>query len=197
MAAGRGIIHSEIPQQESGRMHGFQLWLNLPAKEKMKPAAYRDICPEEIPEVHLKNGGKVRAVAGKLEMEGQRLSGPIQGGTTAPLFWDIHLPAGATFAHAIPAGHTAFIYAYEGRVGIGGDTRQSQLMPQVAGELTDGDFVIINALNQPAAFLLVAAKPLHEPIAQYGPFVMNTQDEIVQAITDYQTGQLTSPAPRP
>jgi len=197
MAAGRGIIHSEIPQQESGRMHGFQLWLNLPAKEKMKPAAYKDICPEEIPEVHLKNGGKVRVVAGKLEMEGQRLSGPIQGGTTAPLFWDIHLPAGATFAHAIPAGHTAFIYAYEGRVSIGEDTRQSQLMPQVAGELTDGDFVIINALNQPAAFLLVAAKPLHEPIAQYGPFVMNTQDEILQAITDYQTGQLTSTTLRP
>ncbi|ACT48022.1 pirin family protein [Methylotenera mobilis] len=197
MAAGRGIIHSEIPQQESGRMHGFQLWLNLPAKEKMKPTAYKDICPEEIPEVHLKSGGKVRAVAGKLEMEGQGLSGPIQGGTTAPLFWDIHLPAGATFAHAIPAGHTAFIYAYEGRVSIGEDTRQNQLMPQVAGELTDGDFVVINALNQPAAFLLVAAKPLHEPIAQYGPFVMNTQDEILQAITDYQTGQLTSTTQRP
>lgn len=196
MTAGRGIIHSEIPQQESGRMRGFQLWLNLPAKEKMQPAAYRDICPEEIPAIHLKNGVKVRALAGKLEIEGQLVSGPIQGGTTAPLFWDIRLPAGATFAHAIPPGHTAFIYAYEGSVSVGGDTPQN-LAPQVAGELADGDYVVINALNQPAACLLVAAKPLHEPIVQYGPFVMNTQEEIAQAIIDYQTGQLTSPAPRP
>lgn len=197
MTAGRGIIHSEIPQQESGRMRGFQLWLNLPAKEKMKPAAYRDIRPEEIPELILQNGGKVRAVAGKLEIEDQQLSGPMQGGTTAPLFWDIRLPAGATFAHDMPLGHTAFIYAYEGRVRIGEDAPSNRLMPQVAGELSDGDFVEISALNQPAAFLLVAAKPLHESIVQYGPFVMNTQDEITQAIIDYQTGQLTSPAPRP
>ncbi|HEY0841927.1 pirin family protein [Methylotenera sp.] len=197
MTAGRGIIHSEIPQQESGRMRGFQLWLNLPAKEKMKPAAYRDIRPEEIPEMDLSNDGKIRVVAGNAEIEGQVLSGPIQGGTTAPLFWDIRLPAGARFAHAVPLGHTAFIYAYEGRVNVEDGTAQGRLMPQVAGALSDGDYVAISTLDQPAAFLLVAAKPLHEPVVQYGPFVMNTQDEIAQAIVDYQTGQLTSPAPRP
>jgi len=197
MTAGRGIIHSEIPQQESGRMRGFQLWLNLPAKEKMKPAAYRDIRPEEIPEMDLPNGGKIRVVAGNAEIEGQVLSGPIQGGTTAPLFWDIRLPAGAKFEHAVPLGHTAFIYAYEGRVNVEDGTAQGRLMPQVTGALSDGDYVAISTLDQPAAFLLVAAKPLHEPVVQYGPFVMNTQDEIAQAIVDYQTGQLTSPAPRP
>jgi hypothetical protein len=198
MTAGRGIIHSEIPQQESGRMRGFQLWINLPAKEKMKPAAYRDIRPEEIPEMDLPTGGKVRVIAGNVEIAGKALFGPIQGGTTAPLFWDIRLPAGVRFAHAIPLGHTAFIYTYEGRVSIEGGTVQSRLiMQQVVGELSDGDYVAISTLDQPAAFLLIAAKPLHEPIAQYGPFVMNTQDEIAQAIIDYQTGQLTSPAPRP
>jgi len=196
MTAGRGIIHSEIPQQESGRMRGFQLWLNLPAKEKMKPAAYRDMRPEEIPEMDLPNGGKIRVVAGNAEIAGQVLSGPIQGGTTEPLFWDIQLPAGAQFAHALPQRHTAFIYAYEGRVNVEDGTDQGQLMPQVAGVLSDGDYVAISTLDQPAAFLLIAAKPLHEPIAQYGPFVMNTQDEIAQAIVDYQTGQLTSPAPK-
>ncbi len=197
MTAGRGIIHSEIPQQESGRMRGFQLWLNLPAKEKMKPAAYRDIRPEEIPEMDLPNGGKIRAVAGNAEIAGQVLSGPIQGGTTEPLFWDISLPSGARFTHAVPLGHTAFIYTYEGRVSIEEGTAQGRLiMQQVVGELSDGDSVAVSTLDQPAAFLLVAAKPLHEPIAQYGPFVMNTQDEIAQAIIDYQTGQLTSPAPR-
>jgi len=197
MTAGRGIIHSEIPQQESGRMRGFQLWLNLPAKEKMKAAAYRDIRPEEIPEMDLPNGGKIRVIAGNAQIEGQPLAGPIQGGTTEPLFWDIHLPAMASFAHAVPLGHTAFIYAYEGRVNIEQGTSQVTLMPQVAGELSDGDYLAISTLDQPAAFLLVAAKPLYEPVAQYGPFVMNTQDEIAQAIIDYQTGQLTSPAPRP
>ncbi len=197
MTAGRGIIHSEIPQQESGRMRGFQLWINLPAKEKMKPAAYRDIRPEEIPEMDLPTGGKIRVIAGNAEIAGQALSGPIQGGTTAPLFWDIQLPAGAQFTHVLPQGHTAFIYAYEGRVNVEDGTDQGQLMPQVAGLLSDGDSVAVSTLDQPAAFLLVAAKPLHEPIAQYGPFVMNTQDEIAQAIIDYQTGQLTSPAPRP
>jgi len=197
MTAGRGIIHSEIPQQDSGRMRGFQLWLNLPAKEKMKAAAYRDIHPEEIPEMDLPNGGKIRVIAGNAQIEGQPLAGPIQGGTTEPLFWDIHLPAMASFAHAVPLGHTTFIYAYEGRVNIEQGTSQVTLMPQVAGELSDGDYLAISTLDQPAAFLLVAAKPLYEPVAQYGPFVMNTQDEIAQAIIDYQTGQLISPAPRP
>jgi len=198
MTAGRGIIHSEIPQQESGRMRGFQLWINLPAKEKMKPAAYRDIRPEEIPEMDLPTGGKIRVIAGNAEIAGQALSGPIQSGTTAPLFWDIRLPAGARFTHAVTLGHTAFIYTYEGRVSIEEGTAQGRLiMQQVVGELSDGDSVAVSTLDQPAAFLLVAAKPLHEPIAQYGPFVMNTQDEIAQAIIDYQTGQLTSPAPRP
>ena len=119
MTAGRGIIHSEMPQQESGRMRGFQLWINLPAQEKMKPASYQDIQPEEIPRLNLPGGGEVKIIAGIAEIDGKTLTGPIQGISTEPLFLDVRLPAGGHFKHSINTGHNAFVYPYEGRVEIG------------------------------------------------------------------------------
>ena len=113
MTAGRGIVHSEMPQQERGRMRGFQLWINLPAREKMKPAGYRDIQPEEIPVVELAGGGRVKVIAGTLEVGGVATPGPIRGITTDPLYLDVELPAGARFTHAIPAGYHAFLYAFD------------------------------------------------------------------------------------
>jgi len=191
MSAGRGIIHSEMPQQESGRMRGFQLWINLPAREKMKPAAYRDIQPEEIPQAPLPGGGTVRVIAGTLTTEGISLPGPIQGLTTDPLYFDVHLPAGAIFAHPLAADHNAFIYVYEGQVRIGNGETARRLQAHDAGVLSPGDSVCIQTSGADARFLLLAARPLHEPVVQHGPFVMNTREEIEQAIRDYQTGQLT------
>lgn len=190
MTAGRGIIHSEMPQQESGRMRGFQLWINLPANEKMKPASYLDIQQEEIPFVHLKNGGTVKVIAGNVFFDDKTIAGPIQGLSTAPVFLDVHLPAGASFNQLIPEGHNAFIYPYEAMVLIGAKDQQRLLEPQSAGILLDGEFVEVGAGDEPTAFLLLAARPLLEPIVQYGPFVMNTREEIEQAIADYQNGQL-------
>ncbi len=192
MTAGRGIIHSEIPQQDSGRMRGFQLWVNLPSYEKMKPAAYRDIQPEEIPEVELANGGKIRVIAGSADVEGKTTLGPIQGLSTELLFLDVRLPAGAQFTQPVKVGHNTFIYPYEGRVMVGESQDQRTLHSQVAGVLIEGNCVEINSGNEPSAFLLLAAKPLREPIVQYGPFVMNTREEIERAIEDYQAGNLTS-----
>jgi redox-sensitive bicupin YhaK (pirin superfamily) len=190
MTAGRGIIHSEIPQQESGRMRGFQLWINLPANEKMKPAGYLDIQPGEIPLVHLANAGSVKVIAGTALLDGKAVAGPIQGLTTAPLFIDVHLPAGESFSQLIVEGHNAFVYPYEGKVLIGAKAEQRELEPQSAGVLSAGDFVEVSAAETSASFLLLAARPLLEPIVQYGPFVMNTREEIDQAIADYQNGQL-------
>jgi redox-sensitive bicupin YhaK (pirin superfamily) len=190
MTAGRGIIHSEMPQQESGRMRGFQLWINLPANEKMKPASYLDIQQEDIPLVHLKNGGTVKVIAGNALLDDKTIAGPIQGLSTAPVFLDVHLPAGASFNQLIAEGHNAFIYPYEAKVLIGAKDQQRLLEPQSAGILSDGECVEVGAGDESTAFLLLAARPLLEPIVQYGPFVMNTREEIEQAIADYQNGQL-------
>ena len=119
MTAGRGIIHSEMPQQESGRMRGFQLWINLPAAEKLKPAHYRDIRPEEIPQVTLPGGGAARVIAGSIVVDGREVAGPVQGLSTEPLYIDVRLPAGGSFAQDLAPGHNAFVYAYEGNLAIG------------------------------------------------------------------------------
>jgi quercetin 2,3-dioxygenase len=190
MTAGRGIIHSEMPQQSEGRMRGFQLWINLPAQEKMKPAGYRDIPAASIPAVALPGGGRVKVIAGTLRLDGRETSGPMQGLSTEPLYFDIELPPGATFVHALPAGHNAFLYAYEGEVVVGMPARA--LPPRSAGVLSEGDEVAVQAAAEGARFILLAGKPLHEPVAQYGPFVMNTREEIEQAIQDYQAGRLTA-----
>jgi redox-sensitive bicupin YhaK (pirin superfamily) len=184
MSAGRGIIHSEMPQQENGRMRGFQLWINLPAREKMKPAGYRDIQPDEIPTVAL-SGGKAKVVAGTLD----GTAGPIQGGSTDPIYWDVELSAGKTFAQAI-RDKTVYIYPFEGSVEI--DDRV--LGTHQGGVLGSGDTVEVRAGAGGARFLVLAARPIGEPIVQHGPFVMNTRQEIEQAIRDYQSGELTKSA---
>lgn len=191
MTAGRGIIHSEMPQQTEGRMRGFQLWINLPASEKMKPAAYRDIPTREIPTAPLETGGEVRVIAGTLTQGERRTSGPIQDLSTEPLYLDVHLPAGAVFAAPVAAGHHAFLYLYDGAATVG-DDRQT-LPHRAAGLLTDGDTVRVEAGSQGARFLLLAGKPLGEPVVQHGPFVMNTREEIEQALADYRDGTLVSP----
>jgi redox-sensitive bicupin YhaK (pirin superfamily) len=173
-------------------MRGFQLWINLPAKEKMKPAAYRDIQPGEIPAVDLADGGRARVIAGEPTLNGRKISGPIHGSSTDPLYLDVELPAGARFAQAIPAGYNAFVYPFEGSVQVGEDRAPRALKTHDAGVLGDGDEVVLTAGPQGARLILLAGRPLREPIAQYGPFVMNTREEIEQAIRDYQNGVLTA-----
>ncbi len=192
MTAGRGVIHSEMPQQESGRMRGFQLWINLPAREKMKPAGYRDIPAQEIPSVALAGGGYLKVIAGRAQHDGREIAGPINGTpeamATDPLYLDIGLAAGATITQPVPAGHHALIYVYEGQAQVGG-----RALPRyAAGVLADGDAVTVGAGDEGARFVLIAGRPLREPVVQYGPFVMNTRDEIEQAIDDYRNGRLAA-----
>jgi len=192
MTAGRGIIHSEMPQQLEGRMRGFQLWINLPAAEKMKPAAYRDIPAAEIPAVALPGGGRAKVIAGTVVIDGRATPGPIQGLSTEPLYFDVELQAGGIFRHAITAGHNAFLYVYEGDVAVGTADSAQALPRHSAGVLADGDEVMVTAAAAGARFILLSGRPLGEPVVQYGPFVMNTRDEIEQAVQDYQTGRLTA-----
>lgn len=195
MTAGRGVIHSEMPQQSEGRMRGFQLWLNLPAAEKMQPAAYRDIPAQDMPLVKLAGGGGAKVIAGTLVMDEHHTEGPINTAakpvSTDPLFVDVALPAGATFTQSVPASHNAFVYVYEGDLLVGDKPRR--LGQHSAGILgTGGDAVTVTAQDTGCRFILLAGKPLGEPIAQYGPFVMNTREEIEQALQDYQSGVLTA-----
>ena len=194
MTAGRGIIHSEMPQQEQGRMRGFQLWINLPAREKMKPAGYRDLQPPEIPVVPLPGGGRVKVIAGTLVLDGQSTPGPIQGLTTDPLYIDVELLAAATFSHAVKSDYNVFVYPYEGSVNVGPTGAARPLDAHSAGALSAGDRIEVTAGAEGARLLVLAGRPLREPIVQYGPFVMNTREEIEQAIRDYQSGELTRPA---
>ena len=194
MTAGRGIIHSEMPQQEHGRMRGFQLWINLPAREKMKPAGYRDIDPAEIPAVALPGGGRAKVIAGTLVSDGRSVPGPIQGLSTDPLYLDVKLPAGAAFTQPVAIGHNAFIYVFEGSASVGAPATARTLVTHAAGVLTQGDQVEVTAGADGARFLLLAGRPLGEPVVEHGPFVMNTREEIEQAIRDYQSGELTRPA---
>lgn len=188
MTAGRGIIHSEMPQQEQGTMRGFQLWLNLPAAEKMTPAHYRDIPAAQIPVASLPSGGSIKVIANSAVIAGEVVSGPIQGLTTEAIYWDVHLPKDAEFHHAIPEDHNTFLYVYEGDVTIGEDKRK--LTKGNAGLLSKGDQLSVQALDPDTRFLVISGKPLKEPIVQYGPFVMNTSEEIEQAIQDYRSGDL-------
>ncbi len=187
MTAGRGIIHSEMPQQIAGRMRGFQLWLNLPANEKMKPAGYRDLDPEEIPRVRL-GDSEVTVVAGTFRSSGHEpVQGPISGGATDPLYLDIALAPGAQIDVATAVGYTALVYVFEGAVEIGGQ----RVAKGCLGKLDDGDSVQLSAGTEMGRVLLLAARPLREPVVSYGPFVMNTVAEIEQAVRDYRSGQLT------
>ena len=191
MSAGRGIVHSEMPQQERGRMRGFQLWINLPAREKMKKPAYRDIQADDIPVMALPGGGRVKVIAGTLVVDGRSSPGPIQGLTTDPLYFDVELPAGATFSHPVKPDHNAFVYPYEGEVSVGPRDAARTLAAQNAGVLSAGDRIEVTAGAQGVRLIVLAGRPLREPVAQYGPFVMNTREEVEQAMRDYQSGELT------
>ena len=196
MTAAHGIIHSEMPQQTEGRLRGFQLWLNLPSSEKMKPAHYRDIPSSEIPTVALAQGGQLRLIAGTVAIEGRALSAPINGAgakiSTDPLFVDVHLPARTEFTLPIEASYNAFLYTYEGSAEVGPAEDAKPLKHRAAGVLSAGDGVRVRAGGEGARLLLLAARPLREPVVQYGPFVMNTREEIEQALADYRDGRLAA-----
>jgi redox-sensitive bicupin YhaK (pirin superfamily) len=198
MTAARGIIHSEMPQQSEGRMRGFQLWVNLPSREKMKPARYRDIPAAEIPRVALPQGGEVRVIAGTLERAGDATTGPVNNRdaklSTDPLYLDVRLPAAAEFSAALALGYNAFLYTYEGSAHVGPAGATEPLPHRAAGVLSDGDGVRVQAGAEGARFLFLAARPLREPVVQYGPFVMNTRVEIEQALADYRNGRLAAAA---
>ena len=179
MSAGRGIIHSEMPQQERGRMRGFQLWINLPAKEKMKRAGYRDLQATDIPEVRIGKEGLVRVIAGEF----QGVKAPVPPTPTDATYFDVHLPAGGSFTHPVKAGYNAFAYVYEGAL--------DGIEPHAAAVFSaQGDIQVKS--TEGARFLLLAGRPIGEPVVQYGPFVMNTREEIEQAIRDYQNGTLAT-----
>ena len=182
MTAGSGLIHSELPEQEQGLMEGFQLWVNLPAKAKMSAPGYRDIPSSAIPELRTAEGVLVRAIAG----ESHGTHGAVQRPDTEPLFLDLHLPAGTRFFQPLPAGHNAFTYTYRGSVRIGGTEVPDRHMAILANDGADG--VAAEAAADDARMLIVAGRPLREPIVQYGPFVMNTQAEIERAFVDFQQG---------
>ena len=190
MTAGRGIIHSEMPEQQEGRMAGFQLWVNLAAKDKMTAPAYRDVPPANVPVLTLANGATVRVIAGTAF----GVAGAVSRPTTEPLVLDITLPAGETFDAALPRGHNAFVYVFGGGVvdvGAEAVTRvESERMAILANDAA-ADGVRLTAV-QAARVLLVAGAPLNEPIAQYGPFVMNTTAQIHEAVADFQRGVLAS-----
>jgi redox-sensitive bicupin YhaK (pirin superfamily) len=189
MTAGRGIIHSEMPQQEEGRMSGFQLWVNLPAAEKMKNPSYRDIPSADIP-VQEHDGVSYKVVAGDIVVNGATVTGAVSGITTNPLYVDIRFGAEKTIELPLPDGHTALVFVYAGEASVG---EQHALTAGQVAVLSKDGAVVIHAKPE-ARLLVLAGKPLNEPIAQYGPFVMNTPDEIEQAIQDYRDGTLTEPA---
>jgi len=185
MTAGRGVIHSELPEQEEGRMEGFQLWLNLPAKDKMRAPWYRDIPTDEVPEFE-QDGVKVRVIAG----ESHGVMGAVQREHTEPVYLDVHLAPDARFEQTLADTHNAFVYVYRG--GLKFDTGCTVPKERMAifANTPGSDGVVLTAGEEGARLILVAGRPLNEPIAQYGPFVMNTQAELMQAVRDYQTGQL-------
>lgn len=184
MTAGRGVIHSEIPQQEDGVMEGFQLWLNLPARAKMCTPWYRDIPNAELPRFTTDEGVSVTVIAG----QSHGIRGAVEREITEPLYLDVHLSAGAQFSQALPAGHNAFVYVYRGEVDIEGRHVLTQQMA-ILENRNDADGVILRAAAE-ARVLLIAGRPLNEPIVQYGPFVMNSEEEIYQAVEDFRAGRL-------
>ena len=185
MTAGRGIVHSEMPEQEEGLMQGFQLWVNLPAKDKMTTPRYQDIAPERIPEVQLAPGVKARVLVG--EQGGVR--GPVEDIATEPLYLDLHLDAGASAQIDVPAAHNAFVYVYEGVAKVGEGASAELLRGDLGVTTLGGGKVRVAAPQAAARLIFVAGKPLNEPVAKYGPFVMNTQAQIIEAVEDFRSGR--------
>jgi redox-sensitive bicupin YhaK (pirin superfamily) len=186
MTSGRGIMHEEMPQPRQGEMAGFQLWVNLPAKLKMTQPRYQEIASDLIPEINREDGVKTRVIAGKVD----GVLGPVTEIAADPTYLDVSIPPNGSFHHPIERGHSAFAYVFEGEGTFG-------IMDEGDGEIVshpklvvfdDGDYVKVHTTRQPVRFLLVSGKPLHEPIARYGPFVMNTREEIEQALRDLRNG---------
>jgi redox-sensitive bicupin YhaK (pirin superfamily) len=192
MTAGRGVIHSEIPQQEHGVMEGFQLWLNLPSRDKMNAPWYRDFKADELAKVVTADGVVVTVIAG----ESHGVTGAVTRQATAPLYLDVHLPAGARFAQPLPASRNALVYVYRGAVTVAGQAVPVQRMALLANDAAADGVVIEAAAEAEARVLLIAGEPLKEPIVQYGPFVMNSQQEIYQALSDFRDGRLGASAAR-
>ena len=192
MTAGRGIVHSEMPRQQDGLMWGFQLWVNLPARAKMTAPRYQDIPPEKIPEVTLTDGVQARVIAGGAG----GVRGPVEGIVTQPLYLDVRMEPRSRVALALTAGHSACAYVYDGQASLGAAADGSKIISRgQLAVLSDGDQLTCATADAPARFLVLAAQPLREPIARYGPFVMNTREEIVRAVDDYRRGTLiASPA---
>lgn len=181
MTAGRGIVHSEMPEQRDGLMWGTQLWVNLPASEKMTSPSYQEYDRSQIPEEQRDGGVTVRVVAGVTAMG---TVGAVTGRPTEPLYLDLQIPSGATVEERIPSGHNAFVLVVEGRAGIGSRTIERGHI----GILGDGDAVRVAGAADPTRVLLIAARALNEPIARAGPFVMSTQRELRQAFEDFRNG---------
>ncbi|MFO1519544.1 MAG: pirin family protein [bacterium] len=186
MTAGSGILHEEMPQLRGGELDGFQLWVNLPAKQKMSPPRYQEYTKWEIPEVVRPDGVKIKVIAGSAD----DTHGPVTEIAANPTYLDVFLPSGVSFTHPVPRGHGAFAYVYQGEGHFGASEKEkgtpiSQLALAVLG---DGDFLKVTAGKSDLRFLLVSGKPLHEPVARYGPFVMNTEEEIEETLKDLERG---------
>ncbi|GAB6139339.1 pirin family protein [Methylosoma difficile] len=188
MSAARGILHSEMPEQDNGKMHGFQLWINLPAKEKMNDPRYQEYDAAEIPQLALTNGGSAKIIAGDFVYAGQTVRGAVNNVSTRPLYVDVQIAAGETLESAVDVQQTVMVYVYQGQLAVGAE--QDVLKAGQLGRLDNGDSITLQAIND-SRFLLLAATPIKEPVVQYGPFVMNTQAEIEQAFRDYRDGVLT------
>lgn len=181
MTAGRGIVHEEMPEQEEGEMRGFQLWVNLPARDKMRAPRYQNIEPEDIPEVRRPDGTVIRVIAGTVD----GTVGAVTEIAVAPTYLDVALPAGQVFRHGLPAEHTTLVQVFEGAASIGAQ----RIARGELALLGDGEDLAVAAGPEGARFLVIAGQRLNEPVARYGPFVMNTKEEIMQAIADFQAGR--------
>ena len=184
MTAGRGIVHSEMPEQEDGLLMGFQLWVNLPASAKMSSPGYQEFPPAKVPLETRANGTAIRVISGTTD-EGTR--GPVENSHVRPVYMDVTLPAGQTFEQTVAAGSNTFVFVIKGELLVG--SSRKPLGQRTLGILGDGDQIAVTADEETSRFLLVSGQPLNEPIARGGPFVMNTRDEILQAFEDYQSGR--------
>ena len=185
MTAGRGLVHSEMPEQESGRMRGFQLWVNLPAREKMTNPRYQEFAPDRIPVATPAKGVSVKVIAGAVG----EVVGPIVQPATDPLYLDIALEARHDWRYLLPEGHNIFAYAFEGAITVGEGDDARSLETHELGVLGGGNELQLRAGSQPARLILVAGRPLREPVMRHGPFVMNTREELMQAFVDFQEGR--------
>ena len=185
MTAGRGLVHSEMPEQEEGRMRGFQLWVNLPAKDKMTAPRYQEFGPDRIPTAAPAEGVEVKVIAGSVG----DVAGPIAQPATDPLYLDITLQPGSAWEFQLPEGHSAFAYAFEGALQVGANDDARALEAQEIAVLGGGDLLALRAGDAGARLILVAGRPLREPVARHGPFVMNTREEVMQAFVDFQEGR--------